>query len=137
MRLIFTSAPSEGRVFDLTAARLTIGRIAGNDLQLEDQKVSRHHAVIEVHDGQTVLRDLGSRNGTYVDGVRLSGAHVLSGGERLRFGDQQLRVQAGPHTAPAMPDATPMRPAAAPMEPAAARGFALRRLTGAHRARAL
>ena len=120
MRLIFTSAPSEGRVVELTAARLTIGRVAGNDLHLDDQKVSRHHAVIEVHERQAVLRDLGSRNGTYVDGVRLSGAHVLSGGERLRFGDQQLRVQAGPDTAPAVPAATPVRPAATPVRPAAA-----------------
>ena len=108
MRLIFTSAPSEGRFVELTAARLTIGRVAGNDLQLDDQKVSRHHAVIEVHERQAVLRDLGSRNGTYVDGVRLSGAHVLSGGERLRFGDQQLRVQAGPDAGP--------RAAAGPVE---------------------
>jgi len=165
MRLIFTSAPSEGRVVELTAARLTIGRVPGNDLQLDGQKVSRHHAVIEVHDRQAVLRDLGSRNGTYVDGVRLSGAHVLSGGERLRFGDQQLRVQAGPDAAPAVPGATAIEPAAAPIEPpaapiqrpaaapvepalaagepepapadrAGAGGFALRRLIAAHRARA-
>ena len=42
-----------------------------------------------------VLRDLASRNGTFVDDVRLSGSRVLTGGERLRFGDEQLRVDAG------------------------------------------
>ena len=143
MRLIFTSAPSQGRFVELTAARLTIGRVAGNDLQLDDQKVSRHHAVIEVHERQAVLRDLGSRNGTYVDGVRLSGAHVLSGGERLRFGDQQLRVQAGPDAGPRAA-AGPVEPALAAGEPQpapadrpAAGGFALRRLIAAHRGRAV
>ena len=92
MRLIFTSAPSEGRVFDLTAARLTIGRIAGNDLQLEDQKVSRHHAVIEVHDGQTVLRDLGSTNGTEINGKRVN-RHRLAPGDRLAVGETTLEFR--------------------------------------------
>lgn len=93
MLLIFTGQPREGEVVDINRARLTIGRVAGNDLRLLDDKVSRHHAVIEMDGGgRVVLCDLNSRNGTFVDGARLSGSCVLTGGERLRFGDQQLRV---------------------------------------------
>jgi hypothetical protein len=93
MLLTFTSGPREGGVIDLNRGRLTIGRVAENDLQLPHETVSRHHAVIERQDAErVVLRDLGSRNGTFVDGERLSGSCVLTGGEQLRFGDEQLRV---------------------------------------------
>src|SRR4029077_11802249 len=94
MLLIFKSGPREGTTVDINGDRVTIGRVAENDIQLSDEKVSRHHAVIEVHEGRRiVLRDLGSRNGTFVDGQRLAGSCVLRGGEQLRFGDQQLSVE--------------------------------------------
>lgn len=95
MRLIFTSGSREGQSVDLDGSRVMIGRVEDNDLQLPDEKVSRHHAVIEQEDGgRVVLRDLNSRNGTYVDGVRLAGSRVLRGGEQLRLGGAQLRVDA-------------------------------------------
>jgi hypothetical protein len=113
MLLIFTSAPRAGQVVEINRARLTIGRVAENDVQLVDEKVSRQHAAIEVEDGgRVVLHDLDSRNGTFVDGVRLSAPYVLSGGERLRLGDAQLRVQAGPQPQAADAPATPQQPAA-------------------------
>jgi hypothetical protein len=94
MLLVFTSEDRDRPAVDIDRARITIGRIAENDVQLVDDKVSRHHAVIEMHDGgRVVLRDLDSRNGTFVDGIRLSGSRVLTGGERLQFGDEQLRVE--------------------------------------------
>jgi hypothetical protein len=97
MLLIFTSQSAERSVIDIDRARLTIGRVADNDVQLSGEKVSRHHAVIELgEDGSVLLRDLDSRNGTFVDGVRLSGARVLTGGEQLRFGDHHMRVDPGP-----------------------------------------
>jgi hypothetical protein len=117
MLLVFTSGDRERQAVDIDRARTTIGRVAENDLQLADDKVSRHHAVIETQDGgRLVLHDLSSRNGTFVDGVRLSGSCVLVGGERLRFGDQQLRVEAtAPAVAPALaPYAAPAAPYAAP-----------------------
>jgi pSer/pThr/pTyr-binding forkhead associated (FHA) protein len=96
MRLVFASGPLEGSTVEVDGERLTVGRIAANDLQLAHETVSRHHAVIEVHgDARVVLRDLGSRNGTFVDGQRISQARTLRGGERLRFGDEQLLVQLG------------------------------------------
>lgn len=94
MRLVLASGPLEGSTVEIDGRRLTIGRVPGNDLQLEHETVSREHAVIEVHsDRSVVLRDLNSRNGTFVDNQRLTGARTLHGGERLRFGDEQLLVQ--------------------------------------------
>jgi hypothetical protein len=117
MRLIFTSGSREGEAVDVDGARVMIGRVSDNDLQLEGEKVSRHHAVIERdHSGRLVLSDLNSRNGTYVNGVRLSEPRVLTGGERLRLGDEQFLVEtdsapaAGP--APASPSVPPAPPPA-------------------------
>jgi FHA domain-containing protein len=133
MRLIFTSGSREGQAVEIDGGRVMIGRIEDNDLQLGGEKISRHHAVIEREDGgRIVLRDLNSRNGTYVDGVRLSGPRVLTGGERLRLGDEHLLVEAD-HVAatvaetpavaaapgePTPVPATPAEPPAAPRGPA-------------------
>jgi pSer/pThr/pTyr-binding forkhead associated (FHA) protein len=130
MLLIFTSGLGGRPAVDIDRGLTTIGRVAENDVQLADDKVSRHHAVIERRDGgRVVLRDLQSRNGSFVDGVRLSEPRVLTGGERLRFGDQELRVEAG-SAGPALPpqerDETALEP------PPSARGPAPRRIPRPH-----
>ena len=51
MLLIFKSGSREGRAVDINRGRVTIGRVAENDVQLTGEKVSRHHAVIEVEEG--------------------------------------------------------------------------------------
>src|SRR5689334_16764600 len=100
MRLIFTSGSREGQAFDIDGGRMMIGRVEDNDLQLAGEKISRHHALIELdQDGRAVLSDLGSRNGTFVDGVRLAEPRVLAGGERLRFGNHDVLVESAPRTA--------------------------------------
>jgi hypothetical protein len=139
MRLIFTSGPREGEAVDVDGTGVMIGRVDDNDLQIPDEKVSRHHAVIELEGGRAVLRDLRSRNGTYVDGLRLSSPRTLRGGERLRLGDEELRVEltsapappapAAPapaaHAAPGPVQAVPVEPA--PVEPAGGAGSRTRR----------
>jgi FHA domain len=119
MRLIFTSGPREGQSVDIDRPRLTIGRVDEADVQVPDFKVSREHAVIERDNGgRVVLRDLDSRNGTFVDGVRLQEPRILSGGEELRFGDGLLRVEAPPTPVAPTPVAAP--PPVAPPTPDAA-----------------
>lgn len=81
----------EPRRVDLTGPRLRIGRDAGNDLVLEDPNVSRFHAEVVVRDDVPEVRDLGSRNGTRVNGrpvaraPLVAGAQVTVGPYRLTF----------------------------------------------------
>ncbi len=79
------SAGCRSEPVDLTR-RLTIGRAAECELQLSDRTVSRHHAVIEWNDrAGYVLRDTGSRSGTFVN-ARLCESHELIYGDRIQIG---------------------------------------------------
>lgn len=72
----------------------TIGRGAQAAIKLPDASVSRDHASIEVDSGQVIVRDLGSRNGTWVNGLRLGANEPLPlrDGDELRFGAVNLRA---------------------------------------------
>ena len=81
----------DGRVWRGEAGRCAIGSHALNDLQLDDGAVSRFHCEVVVGDDGARLRDLGSKNGTVVDGVRVvevflrSGSLIMVGRSALRF----------------------------------------------------
>jgi pSer/pThr/pTyr-binding forkhead associated (FHA) protein len=73
-----------------------VGRDAGVDLQVVDERVSRKHARIELRDGVFVLTDLNSTNGVYVNGVRVAGATVLAHDDEIEianFGEVLLRFE--------------------------------------------
>ena len=69
---------------------VTIGRSKRNDLVLADQWLSRNHAEIHNEDGDCTIRDLDSRNGTLVNGVRIGGQVSLQNGDIITLGDQSL-----------------------------------------------
>ena len=78
----------------LRSSSVTVGRAEDNDLVLADPEVSRHHARLEP-DGQSWRAvDLGSTNGTWVNGVRLNAAPIAVGDE-VAFGDVRYTVAAG------------------------------------------
>ena len=64
---------------------ICIGREPSNDIELADQRVSRHHAVIWAEAGAWRVRDLDSANGTFIDAVRVTGAAALPQACALRF----------------------------------------------------
>jgi transcriptional regulator with GAF, ATPase, and Fis domain len=68
-RLVAITGPHEGRVVEVAGDAFTLGRHATNDLQLRDVAVSRRHCVLEPVPDGLLLRDLGSRHGTFVNGV--------------------------------------------------------------------
>jgi hypothetical protein len=70
--------------------KMIIGRHSTNDIPLPDRTVSKRHAVIGRVRGQAVVKDLGSRNGTFVNGQRVEKA-ILSCGDRLKVGSVMLR----------------------------------------------
>jgi hypothetical protein len=60
-----------GQIFPLTQPRIVLGRGVNCDIQLQDSEVSRRHAMLEIKGESATLTDLGSTNGTFVDGVRV------------------------------------------------------------------
>jgi hypothetical protein len=71
----------KGRVFRDLSLPVTIGREEGNSLQLNDERVSRFHAKVQLQDGDVIITDLDSTNGTRVNGMSVQI-------RRLRPGDQ-------------------------------------------------
>jgi phosphoserine phosphatase RsbU/P len=77
--------------FSIEKDVITIGRSKKNDLVLADQWLSRIHAEIRRENTRHFIRDLDSRNGTYVNGMRLSQRVPLQNGDVVTLGDQQIR----------------------------------------------
>jgi len=94
MRVRVVDGPDAGAVFAASADRFTIGTHERAELVLRDSTVSRFHCQVGVEDGRITVRDLGSRNGTLVDGVSILHAH-LTDGATLRLGRTQLRFELG------------------------------------------
>src|SRR3954452_5201130 len=87
MQLKITSGADAGKTVEVTGNEFTIGREGGVDLVLGDGKASRRHAALKpLPDGRATLYDMGSSNGTYVNGQRVQSV-VLSGNEQIQIGD--------------------------------------------------
>lgn len=87
-------ALEEGARFELNAKTLTVGRGAPNDIRLdEDEFASSHHARIEPRRDGVWVEDIGSTNGTYVNGTRLGRPQKLAPGDIVRFGETDLRYE--------------------------------------------
>lgn len=84
--LLLLTGPSAGSRFDITT-EATLGRSPSCEIPLEDHKVSRRHAKIEVKDGQARVTDLGSRNGTVVNGEKIEAEAILLPGDRVQVGE--------------------------------------------------
>ncbi len=85
--LTMRQGPSAGQRFTVNKDSVTIGRLPDNDIAIQDQQVSRNHATITWENNQFVIRDLGSANGTTVNGVRLTGPCPLRDGDVIGLGD--------------------------------------------------
>jgi len=70
-----------GQIHTVSKPRIVLGRGADSDVQLQDSEVSRKHAMLEIHLDEAAVVDLGSTNGTYVDGVRIQRATIFSNQE--------------------------------------------------------
>lgn len=76
-------------------ASLSVGRSEGNDIRIEDDRlVSRNHGRIEAHEDGVWLHDLGSGNGTFLNGVRVSEPVQLTDGDEIRFGATAFSFEA-------------------------------------------
>jgi hypothetical protein len=83
-----------GRSFPTGAVPLTLGRAEDNDVSLaKDDFASGHHARIESQRDGVWILDLGSTNGTFVNGARLDGRRLLKEGDVVQIGDTELRFE--------------------------------------------
>jgi pSer/pThr/pTyr-binding forkhead associated (FHA) protein len=92
LALRFLSGRFQGGVVPIDSSRpMLLGRQQGSDLLLPEELVSRRHARLAYEGDELVLEDLGSTNGTYVNGVRVTRARV-SEGDRILVGQSILKV---------------------------------------------
>jgi len=94
LRLIAEGGPYDGREFNLPPGGLKVGRATDNDLVLDDPSLSRHHAQVNRPGGKLEVEDLGSSNGTFVNGRRV-GKSPIGPGDVVRFGDLTFRLEGG------------------------------------------
>lgn len=93
-QLVVVKGPNIGENFVLSGNEITLGRDPDSDIFLNDITVSRDHAIIAVKELKCVLKDAGSLNGTYVNGVRLDEAE-LNHGDYLQIGRYKLLFVGG------------------------------------------
>jgi phosphoserine phosphatase RsbU/P len=98
------SADGSRQRFRLAKPRVTIGRSRDSDIFLPDQWLSRQHAEILERSGSFVLLDLGSKNGTLLNGERVGEERRLRDGDIISLGEHQLTFSASAATAPMVED---------------------------------
>lgn len=87
--LLLLTGPQAGRRHEV-AGEVLIGRSPSCTIALEDSKVSRRHVRLSIDGGQARVMDLGSRNGTLVNGEKLDGELLLLPGDRLQIGESTV-----------------------------------------------
>jgi len=92
LRLEVHAGPLAGKGFPFVGDALTFGRAPDNDISLDDPRVSRYHAVLRRDGEQLILEDLGSTNGTLVNGKRIYSPHTLQPAETISIGASVFSV---------------------------------------------
>lgn len=95
-QLVMKSAPYLDKEFPLVKDETIIGRDTTSEIVISDAEISRRHARIYLLGDSYMLEDLGSTNGTFVNGQRLAGPHALLPGETIRFGENIMLVFEAP-----------------------------------------
>jgi adenylate cyclase len=97
----------------------SVGRHPNNTVQLLDRIVSKEHCIVELRSGRYVLRDLGSLNGTYINGQRVAGEQWLNDGDEVALGNTRMVFRDG-NAAPIAPVAPVYNPGTSPYGPGGA-----------------
>ena len=114
VQLVVVQGKPEGKVIPLSLPVFRIGRGEGCHLRPNSDQVSREHVELAVTADKVTVRDLGSRNGTIVNGKAITGVYVLKDGDLIQVGP--LTFMVGIQGAPAAVAATPAAPSAASLD---------------------
>jgi pSer/pThr/pTyr-binding forkhead associated (FHA) protein len=91
-KLVVASGKSAGRSISIKRNKLLIGRAEECDVRPLSEEVSRRHCAVIVGPADVWVEDLGSRNGTFVNGDRIEAKTKVSDGDMIRVGSLELRV---------------------------------------------
>jgi pSer/pThr/pTyr-binding forkhead associated (FHA) protein len=89
--VVLEPTDQSGRAYPL-AAEVTVGRAAGCQITLDDTYASQIHARVFQRDGQYLVEDLGSTNGTYLNRHKVSGPMLIHRGDRLQIGNTVMEL---------------------------------------------
>jgi predicted component of type VI protein secretion system len=115
-QFVMRSGPTPGKVFPLEGPEIIIGRDNTSSMMINDAEVSRKHTRLVWQSLGYVIEDLGSTNGTFIDGQRLTAPYVLRGGETVTLGENIVLV----YESTADPDATVLTTSASAVKQAIA-----------------
>lgn len=93
-RLVLLSEGLTGRTYELKVEKTTVGRVSDNALEIAESSVSSHHAELILKGNELLVRDLGSTNGTFINGEKITEG-VLKPGQILRVGMVEMRLETG------------------------------------------
>lgn len=118
--LVIRQGPQAGMSFPLTGNQIVIGREEGTDVALQDPEASRRHGLISWQGGQYIVEDLGSTNGTFVNGVQITSPQALNPGDSIGIGQTALVFHLAEAQGPGIPQPqAPSYSGAPPPEPPA------------------
>ncbi|MCB2210148.1 FHA domain-containing protein [bacterium] len=91
-QLTMRSGPTPGKVFPLEQQEILLGRDLANEIAISDPEVSRRHARFLLQEDNVIIEDLGSTNGTFLNGQRISSPQQLRPGDVITFGENIVVV---------------------------------------------
>src|SRR4051812_38232355 len=94
-KLVVLSEGLTGKSCELKVDKTTIGRLEDNSFQISEGSVSSHHCEVLLRGKDIIVKDLGSTNGTFVNGERVTGEAGLKPGQILRLGSIEMRLETG------------------------------------------
>lgn len=116
-RLVIRRGPQPNQTYEISKDVTTLGRDITNDIVINDRETSRHHLRLQRSTDTVTVEDLGSTNGTFVNGKRVSGLTTLQNGDMLGLGETvtlAFEIQRGQQPAaapePSLPSAGPLSP---------------------------
>jgi pSer/pThr/pTyr-binding forkhead associated (FHA) protein len=119
--LVVQKGPALTRAIRLTAGETIVGRSRDCDLCIPSSDISRRHCLIALTNGEVTVEDLSSANGTFLNGVRISGTRKVGANDQLRIGPLTftLKFEGTQLNMPPVSAAKPVAPAAKSAAPAA------------------
>jgi predicted component of type VI protein secretion system len=93
VKLTVVGGKSAGKQIPVAVPKFLIGRAEDCQLRPQSDLVSRHHCTIVLAEGEVSIKDLGSRNGTFVNDERVEAERVLKSGDKLKVGPLEFDVQ--------------------------------------------